>query len=67
MDEHEVIAPPVAVPAPKETIEKLREKHKPVGWAHAAARAYYGWPIGMELTEADYKIAIESMFKLPIR
>ncbi len=35
------------------------EKHNPEFWKFAAARAANGWPVGFEITEADFDAEIQ--------
>jgi hypothetical protein len=44
--------------APTTTDAKGREQHNPASWQFAAAKANERWPLGAELTEAEYDAAI---------
>lgn len=41
------------------TLMGTPEKHNPEFWKFAAARAANGWPIGFEITEADFDAEIK--------
>lgn len=43
----------------KRTFEAFAEEKKPAAWKAAAARAMRGWPIGFEVTEAEFEKALE--------
>jgi hypothetical protein len=43
----------------RRTAEAWRDAKQTVAWAFAAARAGERWPLGQELTEAQYDAAID--------
>jgi hypothetical protein len=53
---------PPAAPAPapeRKPVEKLLAEKKTPAWLFAAARVHKRWPVGLELTEAEYEEGIK--------
>ena len=46
-------------PEPIKTVEAWFAALAPEAWQHHAAQCCFGWPVGKELTEAQYKAALD--------
>jgi len=68
----------IIAPAPKRTAEQWAEakgfvplligtRENPSFWKWAAAKAMLRWPIGAELTEAEFDAAIEAAANVEIK
>lgn len=44
----------------RESVEALRDRLGTPAWLFAAARQKYGWASGQELTEEEYRAAVEA-------
>ena len=44
----------------RESVEALRDRLGTPAWLFAAARQKYGWASGQELTEEEYREAVEA-------
>lgn len=44
----------------RETVEALRDRLGTPAWLFAAARVKHGWAVGQELTEDEYRAALEA-------
>ncbi len=53
-------------PPIKKTVEEWRDIKKTIPWKFQAAKTYDHWPVGKELTEADYDLAISLVSNLAI-
>jgi len=53
--------------ARKETAEQLQQRLNTPAWLFAAARAKFRWAAGQELTEEEYRAALEAAAKEVIR
>lgn len=45
---------------PKRQVEAFRNELGTPAWLFAAAKTKFNWPVGAELTEAEYKKAISA-------
>lgn len=43
---------------PRRPVEEWRDALRTPSWLFAAAKAKYNWPVGLELSEVEYKKAI---------
>lgn len=57
---------PASEAAERKTAEAWAELRTTPAWLFAAARAYHGWPIGQELTAAEFDAAVEATASIPI-
>ena len=48
------------------TVEQLRDAAETPAWLFAAAKMKHGWPVGAELTEAQYQKALKEAADEPI-
>lgn len=52
--------------AERRPFEAWVEEKRPAAWLAAAARAMRGWPIGREVTEAEFDAAITAAGTIPL-
>jgi hypothetical protein len=60
-------APDRKASANRKPVETHRDEAKTPAWAFAAAKQKHKWPVGAELTRAEYDRAIESARQEVIR
>ena len=53
--------------ARKETAEQLQQRLSTPAWLFAAAQAKFRWAVGQELTEEEYRAAVEAAAREVIR
>jgi len=53
--------------ARKETAEQLQQRLGTPAWLFAAAQAKFRWAVGQELTEEEYRAAVEAAAREVIR
>jgi hypothetical protein len=56
-----------AAPAQRRTVEEWARAKSAEPWQYAAARAMRRWPIGFEMTEADFEAALHEAAHIPLR
>lgn len=52
---------------PHRTVEEWRDSLGTPAWLFAAAKAKYNWPVGAELSESEYKKAVQAAEREVIR
>ena len=55
------------VAARKETVEQLQQRLGTPAWLFVAAKAKFRWAVGQELTEEEYRAAVEAAAREVIR